>query len=89
MKTLKLLVSGRVQGVAYRYYTKLYADDFGLTGTVRNLRDGRVEVYVTGQEKTLSEFVTVLHKGSPYCEVRHIDSEVVDFTEFKDFQIII
>lgn len=89
MKTLKILVYGKVQGVAYRYYSKQFADRLKLQGRVRNLSDGRVEIYVTGPQPLLDLFIKDLYKGSPYSEVKELDLKEVDFMDFKDFLIII
>jgi acylphosphatase len=49
----KFLVSGRVQGVAFRWFVLQAAEDLGLTGYVRNLRDGRVEVLAEGADENV------------------------------------
>lgn len=53
MKRVHLFISGRVQGVFYRAFTKEVADSLGLKGWVRNLRDGRVEAVFEGQRRGL------------------------------------
>ncbi len=50
---LRILVSGRVQGVSFRYYTRNTAERLGLTGFVRNLPDGRVEIEAEGDPEAL------------------------------------
>ncbi|MEE8121743.1 MAG: acylphosphatase, partial [Anaerolineales bacterium] len=52
-----LLLKGRVQGVSFRYYTMQEARSFGLTGWVRNLWDGRVEVLLDGDEDAVKQMV--------------------------------
>jgi len=88
MKTLKLIVHGKVQGVAYRYYTKTFADKVGIKGTVRNLSDGTVEVYASGSTDQIQTFLECLYKGSPFSRVSHIESKEIDFIDHKDFDII-
>ncbi len=88
MITVRIKIHGQVQGVAYRYYTKLYADDLNLTGTVQNLSNGSVEVYVTGEDKILAKFFADLKVGSPYGKVTDIESEAIEFVDFKDFKIL-
>lgn len=53
---LQVLYTGRVQGVGFRFTTKQVAMGFDVTGTVRNLADGRVELIVEGQKGELEEF---------------------------------
>ena len=58
--TLHVYFSGTVQGVGFRYTTQRTAERFGLTGWVRNLSDGRVEMLAQGQEATLENFLSAL-----------------------------
>ncbi len=62
-KLIHVFVSGRVQGVGFRYHTQRLAKSHGLTGEVRNLGDGRVEIYAEGEESVLKKFLTQLEKG--------------------------
>jgi len=87
--TKHFIVRGQVQGVAYRYYTKQYADKLGILGTVRNMTDGCVEVYGQGTIEGLVSFEACLKQGSPYSEVTSIEINEIDFINFKDFRIII
>ena len=69
-------VSGRVQGVAFRYATRERARELELAGWVRNLPDGRVEAHVEGEERALEEFLTWIEQGPPSARVTAV--EVVD-----------
>ncbi len=65
----RIFLSGVVQGVGFRYFTKRTADSYGLSGWVRNLPDGRVEVLVEGDEEVLCHFVKDLWRGPPSARV--------------------
>lgn len=69
------IVKGRVQGVGYRVFTREAAVRLNCTGWVRNRNDGTVEVYAEGDELTLTDFLTELHKGPPWGHVEDIDIE--------------
>jgi acylphosphatase len=56
-------VSGRVQGVGFRYFVMQNAQTLGLTGWVRNLHDGRVEVLAEGEHDALNGFLVQLRRG--------------------------
>jgi acylphosphatase len=70
---LHAFVSGKVQGVSFRYYTLQEGRQLGLTGFVRNLPDGRVEVKAEGPRDILDALVQFLHRGSPGASVRNVD----------------
>lgn len=63
-------VSGRVQGVGFRYFARQTAGLLGLTGYARNLDDGRVEVYAAGPKDKLEEFSARLRQGPRWADVR-------------------
>jgi acylphosphatase len=71
----KFVISGKVQGVGYRYFTARVAREFGLAGWVRNLPDGRVEALATGQLARLKRFAAELRIGPPRAEVASVDVE--------------
>jgi acylphosphatase len=71
----KYLVSGRVQGVGYRYFAQDIAAREGLNGRVRNLPDGRVEVEAEGDEETLARFEAALWRGPSHARVEDVEVE--------------
>jgi len=71
----KYLISGRVQGVGYRYFAVRVAHELGLQGWVRNLSDGCVEAYAIGRRQELDEFDGRLRLGPPASEVRSVAVE--------------
>jgi acylphosphatase len=68
-------VLGSVQGVGYRYFAQRVAVRLGLGGYVKNLRDGRVEVYAIGTLEQLAEFRLELERGPQAAEVREVMEE--------------
>jgi len=81
-------VSGIVQGVFYRANVKNKAEELGINGWARNLPDGRVEVFVCGEEAAIRELEKCLYIGSPKSEVDNVVSEVSKYQHFTDFKII-
>jgi acylphosphatase len=63
MSTLQVFYQGRVQGVGFRYTVKQIAKGFNLTGWVRNLADGRVEMQIAGEEDELRAFLEAIRKS--------------------------
>ncbi len=72
-KTTRCLVSGRVQGVAFRYWTRETALRLGLRGWVRNLPDGRVEVLAQGDGPAMERLHRALHDGPPMSLVQSVE----------------
>jgi len=88
MNRAHIFVSGKVQGVFYRRYAQQEAVKLGLTGWVKNLRDGRVEIVADGTRNTLEELVTWCWTGSPRSSVKNVETlweESLDppFTDFS------
>ena len=88
MKQVHLYISGRVQGVAFRWATDNAAKSYGLTGWVRNLADGRVEVVAEGEPEILETFIKWCHQGPPSARVDDIETQWFDASgKFKKFAI--
>lgn len=86
---MTIYYSGRVQGVGFRYTVKSVASGFEVTGTVRNVDDGRVELIAEGARAELESFRSAIQDS----EVgRFIRNETVSWTdaknEFRGFQIV-
>jgi acylphosphatase len=83
--TQRLLVSGRVHQVGYRDWTIRNARALGITGWVRNLRDGRVEILAQGDEAALTELVAACRTGPRLAEVAHVEALQADDKAVKGF----
>lgn len=81
-------VSGRVQGVGFRYYTKLEADRLGLKGTVVNEADGTVSIRVIGEKSIVQKFLNWCHKGPSTALVDKLVYEPTQVEEYTGFEII-
>jgi acylphosphatase len=86
-KTCHYLVSGRVHGVCFRMDTEQQAHMLGVTGWVRNLPDGRVEVMATANENTLNQFKQWLKRGPEMAKVLDLTEEEVDLKGFDGFRV--
>jgi len=73
MPARRYLVSGRVQGVGYRYFARRVADEAGVSGWVRNLSDGRVEAHAIGTAAALENFEARLRCGPAFADVRLVE----------------
>ncbi|BBE31585.1 acylphosphatase [Tepiditoga spiralis] len=78
---LKLKVYGRVQGVGYRYFIKNIALKLNISGYVKNLPDGSVEILAKSDEKNLSSFKAFVIKGNGFSRVEDIEEKILDKLE--------
>ncbi len=86
---VRVLVSGRVHGVAFRYFVREWASDLGVTGWVRNLADGRVEVLAEGDEERVDRLLDHLSEGPRLARVERLDVSREEFRgEYVDFRIV-
>jgi len=83
-----VFVSGRVQGVNFRWYTQRKAQELGLAGWVRNLWDGRVEAIFEGQGEAVQRAVDWCHVGAPSALVDEVEVSYEEPTgELSRFRI--
>lgn len=79
-KTVRLRISGRVQGVSYRYWTVGEATKRGLNGWVRNRRDGSVEAMVSGPIAAVEDLIEVCRQGPSAARVTDVETSVDEAT---------
>ena len=86
---IRLLISGRVQGVCFRAYARDEARRLGLRGWVRNLPDGRVEAMVQGDPARVGTFEAWCQQGPSHARVREVEvvEEATDAVELLSFEI--
>lgn len=83
-----ILLSGRVQGVGFRYFVREKAAECEVTGWVKNLPNGKVEIEVEGEEKDINCLIDYLKIGNGYSRTDQLNqSQVEPTTNFSDFTI--
>jgi acylphosphatase len=88
MKALRIQLSGKVQGVGFRWFTRKAARELGLAGRVRNLPDGRVEAEVAGEPERLDAFRARLREGPPGSRVTELmEQEISPVPDWDGFVI--
>lgn len=84
----RYLFSGRVQGVGFRWTTNRIAAGFAVTGFVRNLADGRVELVACGQPNEVDAFLQAVNdRLKEYIQAVDEEDAFIDSEEFQDFSI--
>ena len=87
-KCLRIKVSGKVQEVWFRASTKRKADEIGLSGVVKNEKDGTVYITVTGSENALESFVSWCSEGPELARVKEVLVEEIEWIAFSGFEVI-
>ena len=80
-------VSGRVQGVGFRWFVHKHASELGMRGWVSNEDDGRVHVYAIGTPETLARLAGLLYQGPRMAEVRGVEQQEATVQQLSSFQL--
>ena len=88
MKRVRAVVSGRVQGVGFRYACEDVARDHGISGWVRNLPDGRVEAEFEGLDADVDALITWCRQGPPMAWVDSVEVSSLASTGESGFRVL-
>ena len=87
IKAVKVNISGKVQGVGFRFYVEKNAKSKNVKGYVKNLSGGRVEAFFQGQEENIKEMIELCKKGPLTAEVEDINIEEQNPQELTSFRV--
>ncbi|MGA2103962.1 acylphosphatase [Methanoregula sp.] len=87
MKTLEILITGRVQKVGFRACVRKFALDLKVNGTVMNLDDGKVQIFATADPIILEKFISMLY-SCPRAIIRDIQTTEMVTRTYTEFSII-
>jgi acylphosphatase len=87
LKSVKINVYGKVQGVGFRYSTLQKANELGITGFVKNRSDGSVYIEADGEPETIDKFVIWCKQGPSWSRVDDIKVVDIPFNNYKNFAI--
>jgi acylphosphatase len=83
-----VFIRGKVQGVYFRQNTRIVATRYGVMGWVRNLKDGRVEAVLEGDEMDINRVIEWCYAGPPKAAVDDVDVKYEKYTgEFREFKV--
>lgn len=86
MRHYKIIAKGKVQGVGFRNFTKAYADSKGYKGSVQNLSNGDVEIFITLDD--LGEFLAALQEGNGRMKASVFEVAHIQSLEFASFEVL-
>lgn len=87
-KSIRLFITGAVQGIFFRQFIKEHADKNNVRGYVRNLEDGRVEVFLEGDLQNVENMLQICKRGPRHANIRTIEEKPETFQSFKEFKIL-
>jgi acylphosphatase len=86
--SVQVCYEGNVQGVGFRWSVRNIAKGFDVTGSVRNLRDGRVELLAAGDEEEVREFLDAILQSELRAHIKkHSESPLAEPPAFRGFEI--
>ena len=88
MRSVRGFVSGRVQGVGFRYFVMRQAEAMQVRGYVRNLRDGRVEFLLQGDADAVAGLVEIIRAGPSHARVSDVITEELESAAFEQKFVI-
>jgi len=85
---VRICIEGRVQGVFFRKFTKIKADELGIVGFVRNAVNGDVEVFAVASKNLMDQFLAWCHEGSPLSSIKKVTvKDIPKSEEYTRFEI--
>jgi acylphosphatase len=88
IKTYNILISGRVQGVGFRYFAVSVAEKYDVMGFVRNISGGKVEIVCQGEEDELKSFMDEVRQGPAFSVITDtVTEEVPENKKYSSFEI--
>ncbi len=87
-KAVRLYIDGTVQGVFFRAFIKENAERYNVKGFVRNLEDGRLEVFLEGNSEEVNKMVELCKKGPKHSMIRKVEEKSERFQDFKTFKVL-
>ena len=87
-KSVRLYIEGTVQGVFFRAFIKENAERHNVKGFVRNLEDGRIEVFLEGGTEDVDKMIALCQTGPKHSDIRNVEIKGEKFQDFKTFKIL-
>lgn len=87
-RAVRLHITGSVQGVFFRQFIKDNADKHNVRGFVRNLEDGRVEIFLEGNGDDVNSMISICKRGPQHSQIRRVEEKEERFQDFKEFKIL-
>ncbi len=87
-KSVRLYIEGTVQGVFFREFIKENAERYNVKGFVRNLEDGRVEIFFEGDADDVDKMIELSKNGPKHAQIKNVEIKPETFQDFKVFKVL-
>ncbi len=87
-KSIRLYITGTVQGVFFRAFVKSNAEKYNVKGFTRNLEDGRVEIFLEGDVESVKKMIELCKNGPKHSMIKNVEEKPERFQGFKEFKIL-
>ncbi len=87
-KAVRLYIKGTVQGIFFRQFIKDNAERSDVRGFVRNLEDGRVEVFIEGEMERVDKMIELCRKGPRHSKIDEVEEKEEKLQDFKEFKVL-
>lgn len=87
-KSVRIYITGTVQGVFFRMFIKENAERYNIKGFVRNLEDGRIEVFLEGNSNEVNKMIELCKKGPKHAQIRNVEIKTERFQGFRVFKML-
>ena len=87
-KSIRAYITGNIQGIYFRSFIKENAEKYNVKGFVRNLEDGRVEVFLEGNSEDVNKMIEICKTGPKHTQIKSVDEKEEKFQDFKVFKVL-
>ena len=87
-KSVRLSITGTVQGVFFRGFVKENAERYNVKGFIRNLEDGRIEVFLEGDNENVNKMIELCKTGPKHSQIKNVEEKPERFQDFKTFKVL-
>ncbi|MEK6844235.1 MAG: acylphosphatase [Nanoarchaeota archaeon] len=87
-RSVRIFLTGSIQGIFFRQFVKDNADKSNVRGYIRNLEDGRIEIFFEGDKEKVNSLIEICRTGHKHANIRNVEEKEEHFQDFKEFRIL-
>jgi acylphosphatase len=87
-KSVRLYINGTMQGIFFQQFVKENAERYDVKGFMRNLEDGRIEVFLEGNIDDVKKMIELCTKGPKHAQIKSVEEKNEKFQDLKNFKVL-